>query len=116
MIGPISRTPIHPVRPVKGRSKRYEVEADATVESRSETRATKLHDISETGASLLGSPPVLTNDLFVELHLEGQRSLKAEIVREFEGGYAVKFDQSNTGGMLSAQELQDFRAAVRPGV
>lgn len=112
MLGPINRAPIHPIRPIKGRSHRFEVEADAMVESRGETNATRLRDISETGASLLGSTPVLTNDLFVELHLEGQRSLRAEVVREFEGGYAVRFDTDETGGALSQQELNNFRSSA----
>jgi len=116
MIGPISRAPVRPVRPIKGRSHRFEVEAEATIESQGEVSATKLRDISETGASLLGSAPVLTNDLFVELHLEGQRSLRAEVVREFEGGYAVKFDNAGARGTLSQQELNDFRSAVSPGI
>ena len=78
MIGPIAnrpKLPVRPTSPVRRRSPRLEVELDATIESDGTEQPAQIRDLSTTGAAIFGSPPKLSNDMFVELHLEGQRSL-----------------------------------------
>jgi len=114
MIGPIANrphTPIRPVSPVRRRSPRMEVELDATIESDGVEQSAQIHDLSTTGAAIFGTRPELSNDMFVELHIEGERSRKANIVREFEGGYAVKFDGAKNA--ISAEQLSAFQAGTR---
>ena len=117
MIGPTTNRPtlpIKPAAPVRKRSPRLEVELDATIESDGIEQPAQIRDLSASGAAIFGSPPKLSNDMFVELHMEGQRSLKANIVREFQGGYAVQFD--GTKNAISAKQLLVYQNAARSGL
>jgi len=117
MIAPITNRPnlpIKPTAPVRKRSPRLEVELDATIESDGIEHPAQIRDLSTTGAAIFGSPPKLSNDMFIELHLEGQRSLKANVVREFQGGYAVQFD--GTKNAVSAEQLSAFQNAAQGGL
>jgi len=117
MIGPTTyrpNLPIKPTSPVRRRDPRLEVELDATIESDGIEQPAQIRDLSTTGAAIFGSPPKLSNDMFVELHMEGQRSLKANIVREFQGGYAVQFDGAKNA--ISAKQLSAFQNAARNGL
>ena len=117
MIGPITtrpHAPIKPTAPVRKRSPRVEIELDATIESGGLEQSAHIRDLSTTGAAIFGSPPKLSNDMFVELHMEGQRSLKANVVREFQGGYAVQFEGKNN--TISAGQLSAFQNAARGGL
>jgi len=116
MTGPITNRPNQPIRPtapVRKRSRRLQVELDATIESDGIERTAQIRDLSTTGAAIFGPPPKLSNDMFVDLHIEGQRSLKANVVREFGGGYAVQFD--GTQNMISAEQLVAFQQSARKG-
>ena len=117
MIGPITnrpKLPIKPAAPVRRRSSRLEVELDATIESDGIERPAQIRDLSATGAAIFGSPPKLSNDMFVELHLEGQKSLKANVVRKFQGGYAIQFDGPKNA--VSAEQLSAFQNAAQAGL
>ncbi len=117
MIGPIANrphAPIRPTSPVRRRSPRMEIELDATIESDGVEQSAQIQDLSTTGAAIFGTRPELSNDMFVELHIEGERSRKANIVREFEGGYAVRFDGPKNA--LSADQLSAFQEAARGGL
>jgi hypothetical protein len=117
MIGPVNNRPSAPIRPaapVRRRSPRMEIELDATIESEGVAHTAQVRDVSTTGAAIFGSKPKLSNDMFVELHMEGHRSLKASVVREFPDGYAVQFNDADKA--ISAQELSEFKNAARSGI
>ena len=96
MIGPVSISPRHPIKPtarVKRRAKSEEVELDATLESNGTEHAVQVRNFTPAGATVYGSKPKLSNDMFVELHIEGQESLQATVVSEVAGGYVIRFGQ-----------------------
>jgi hypothetical protein len=94
MIGPVSTSPKFPIKatsPVKRRSNSKEIEFDGTLESEGMGHAVHVRDFSSSGATVYGSKPKLSNDMFVELHIEGQESRKATVVSEVLGGYVIRF-------------------------
>lgn len=95
MIGPVSTSPKFPIKAtsrVRRRAKSEEVELDGTLESEGTGHAVQVRNFSASGATVYGSKPKLSNDMFVELHIEGQESRKAKVVSEVLGGYVIKFD------------------------
>jgi hypothetical protein len=67
-----------------------------------------VQDISESGAAIVADRTVYENDQFVELHMEGRESMNGRVVRQFEGGYAVAFEDEATKKKM-ADELEKFR-------
>jgi len=108
MVGPIQNTPTHSPMTQRNRSKRFAVDFDATVEADGQQAAVHVQDISESGAALLGDSPELTNEQFMDLHIEGYSRLQGRVVRKFAGGYAMQFD-GETGPKISEEELAAFR-------
>ncbi len=117
MIGPISNRPNNPVRPtsaVRRQNPRLDVNLNAIIESDGTEHHAEIRDVSTTGAAILGSPPKLSNDMFVALHIEGMNSLDAKVVREFQGGYAVHFTDPKHA--INEQQMSKFRSATQRGI
>lgn len=117
MLGPISNkssAPIRPTSPARRRSPRLEVNLGAVVESEGVETPSQIKDVSSSGAAIFGSPPKLSNEMFVILHLEGMQSKEAKVVREFDGGYAVQFN--GTANAIPDEQLSRFRSATRNGI
>jgi hypothetical protein len=117
MVGPISNrssSPIKPVSPAQRRSPRLEVNLGAIVESDGVETPSQIKDVSTSGAAIFGSPPKLSNEMFVTLHVEGMNSMDAKVVREFEGGYAIQFD--GPANAIPDEHLSSFRAATKGGI
>ena len=67
-------------RPTRAKTAAREVEAEVL-------------DISRSGAALQSSV-VLDNNAFVELHIEGVGDMEGRVARSYDGGFAVKFEDS----------------------
>ncbi len=99
MISPVSVNPTFPIKPaarVKRRAKTDEVELEleGTLQSNGAEHPVQVRNFSTSGASVFGSNPKLSNDMFVELHIAGQESLKGTVVSEVAGGYVLQFEST----------------------
>ncbi len=114
MVGPIQTSTPNMSMTERQRSKRFSVDIEASVESEGQTAPVLVRDISESGAAILGDAPELTNEQFLDLHIEGYNRLHGRVVREFSGGYAMQFS-SEDGPAISEEELAEFRrkAAIK---
>ncbi len=90
------------------RSPRFPVDLNAYVEANGKEMPAHLQDISSTGAALFGDVPDMSNEQFLDLHVEGYQRLQGRVVREFAGGYALQFDDENAP-TISDAELEKFR-------
>lgn len=68
-----------------------------------------VQDISESGAAIATDNPIYSNDQFVELHIEGHQRLSGRVVREFQGGYALAFEDNKASQMKMAEDIEKFR-------
>lgn len=108
MVGPIQNSPTHSSLTQRNRGQRFAVDINAKIEADGLETPVRVQDISETGAALLGDAPELTNEQFMDLHIEGYDRLQGRVVRKFSGGYAMQFD-GETGPKISEEELSEFR-------
>jgi len=90
------------------RSPRHPINLNGYVEAEGNAFPALLQDISNTGAALLGDIPDLSNEQFLDLHVEGYQRLQGRVVRQFAGGYALQFDEENEP-VISDEELARFR-------
>ncbi|NQV99112.1 MAG: PilZ domain-containing protein [Rhodospirillales bacterium] len=114
MVGPIQNPPARPALTQRNRGQRFSLDLAASVAYDEAETAVRIQDISESGVALLGEPPALTNEQFLDLHIEGHKRLQGRVVRQFAGGYAMQFD-GDTGPAISEQELADFRKKAASG-
>lgn len=108
MVGPIQGSPTHSSLTQRNRSRRFSVDLEASVAVDGTEAPARIQDISESGVALVGEAPKLSNEQFLDLHVEGYDRLQGRVVRKFQGGYAVQFD-GETGPTISEQELAEFR-------
>lgn len=108
MVGPVSVLNPLSSSSNRKRSPRYAVDLEARVEADGNEEQVVLHDISESGAAIMGDWTKMTNQQFLEIHVAGYGRLQGEVVRQFDGGYAIEFDDSDGAG-VSEQELAKFR-------
>jgi len=113
-IGPIDQSRTDQRRPERdGANKRqfprYVLDVPAEVTGDAGSQDALLHDISEGGAAVLAPQPLFTNDQFVELHMEGQSGLRGRVVREFQGGYALEFEESPAENEKRREQVDNFR-------
>ena len=92
----------------KERSQRFAVDMDAVVEADGREHSAHIQDISRTGAAIAGKAPKMTNQQFLDLHIEGYDRMQGRVVREFDGGYALQFEEDN-GPAITEEELARFR-------
>ncbi len=99
------------------RHERFKVDVKARALVDGHPHDVRVLDISESGAAIQSTPaaPVVGNDHFVELHLEGQKHLQGRVVRNFEGGYALEFEVDEKRQEEMRQELEKFRKIVGRG-
>jgi len=91
------------------RHERLKVNVPArTVGKPGEQRVT-VQDVSETGAAIAVDEAIYSNDEFVELHIEGHERRTGRVVREFAGGYALKFEDNRHNDKKMAEEIEKFR-------
>jgi len=69
-------------------------------------------DISEGGAAVQLTGPEITNDMFVALHLEGNEQIDGRVVRNFEGGFALKFESDEEKQADIREEVEKFKNIV----
>ena len=108
MVGPIQNSPTHSSLTQRNRSRRFSVDLEASVEVAGVEAPVRIQDISESGVALVGEAPKMSNEQFLDLHIEGYDRFQGRVVRKFAGGYAMQFD-GETGPKISEQELADFR-------
>ena len=68
-------------------------------------------DISPGGAGLRVDQPI-DNNAFVELHMEGMRTVPGRVARNFASGIGVEFDLGEGERKDMEKELIKFRIAV----
>jgi len=91
------------------RDKRVEVNVPArTVGAQGEHQGV-VQDISASGAAIASEEANYSNDQFVELHMEGYEKRAGRVVREFSGGYALKFELDEKLARKMAEEIEKFR-------
>ena len=108
MVGRIHNPPVRLGLTQRERSQRHSVDLEASVAFGEDEESVRVQDVSATGAALLGDAPELTNEQFLDLHIEGFDRLQGKVVRRFTGGYALQFD-GETGPAISEEELAEFR-------
>jgi len=69
-----------------------------------------VRDISLSGAAIATDKALFTNDDFVELQVEGHGNISGRVVRQFQGGYAMAFDEDSAEKRELAEEIEKFRA------
>ncbi len=111
MVGTIQNAPMNSSLTQRNRSRRFAVDLEASVEANGIEAPVRIQDISESGAAVLGDAPDMTNEQFLDLHIEGYNRLQGRVVRQFVGGYALQFD-GDSGPTISAEELAEFREMV----
>jgi len=103
-----------PVTSNSRRFERFDVNLPArTVDKDGNEYEAQVTDISAGGASVSLSaeaPGQFSNEAFVELQLEGYDRYQGRVVREFDGGYALEFDQSARARARMAEEIEKFQA------
>ena len=105
-----------PVTDNSRRFERYNVKLPArAIDEHGEAFEATVTDISAGGAAVsldTEVPGQFSNEAFLELQFEGHDRLKARVVREFAGGYALEFDQSPKDRERMAEEVKKFQAAT----
>jgi len=89
---------------------RYQLDLTARAIADGEGHPAVVQDISEGGASIAVDNALFTNDEFVELQVEGHSNLSGRVVRQFQGGYAMEFDEDTAEKRKLAEEIEKFRA------
>jgi len=95
----------------KRRYERFEVNLPTEVRSADGNFQATLVDVSEGGAAVQLDKTGFGNDLFVALHTDGHEDLHGRIVREFDGGFALSFDDEEEQERARA-EIEKFRATI----
>jgi len=75
----------------KRRHERHQLARDVRIEINGETIIGETRDISLSGVAVNG-PTTLSNDQFVQLHIENIGDMTGHVVRRFDDGFAVEFD------------------------
>lgn len=114
MVGSIRSSSTDSALTQRNRSRRFPVDLEASIEIEGVESPARIQDISESGVALVGDAPKLSNEQFLDLHIEGYSRLQGRVVREFAGGYAMQFD-SNSRLKISEQELTEFRQRAERG-
>ena len=91
------------------RHERLKVDVPARTVGKSGEQRAVVQDISETGAAIAVGESIYSNDQFVELHIEGHERRTGRVVREFAGGYALKFEDNRHNDKKMAEEIEKFR-------
>lgn len=113
MVDPIASSPlIQGYTEQRKRSQRHAVNLKGTIEGDGIDETVHIQDISNTGVAIFGEMPEMTNHQFLDLHIEGYKSIHGHVVRQFEGGYALEFKE-NTKHVITDQELAAFRKMAR---
>ena len=91
------------------RHERLKVDVPARTVGKPGEQRVIVQDISESGAAIAVDEPIYSNDQFVELHIEGHEGRSGRVVREFAGGYALKFEDNQNDDKKMAEEIEKFR-------
>ena len=89
------------------RSQRHAVELKGSIEGVGIDQTVHIQDISNTGMATVGEAPLMCNDQFLNIHIEGYKRMHGHIVRQFEGGHALKFEE-NAKHVITDEELTAF--------
>jgi hypothetical protein len=93
------------------RYERFEVCLPTRVQDAHVSFDATLVDVSEGGAAIQFDQPLYSNDQFVELHTAGYQTLHGRVVRQFQGGMALEFDDEEERKRVR-EEIAKFRAVV----
>jgi hypothetical protein len=93
------------------RYERFEVRLPTRVQDEHGSYEATLLDVSEGGAAVHFDQPRYSNDQFVELHTAGYEILHGRVVRQFQGGMALEFDDEEER-KRAREEIAKFRAVV----
>ena len=91
------------------RHERLTVNVPARTIGKPGTQRAIVQDISVSGASIVADESIYSNNQFVELHMEGHEQRTGRVVREFAGGYALKFEEDANDREKMAEEIEKFR-------
>ena len=64
------------------------------------------------GAAIELKGPEITNDMFVALHLEGSEQIDSRVVRNFDGGFALKFESDKAKQKHIREEVEKFKDII----
>ena len=93
------------------RYRRFAARAPVQAEVEGKSFDGHLTDISAGGAAVALPPtPMFSNDMFVELHMEGYGHRQGKIVRDLPDGYAVEFNEADEIKERIAAELERLHA------
>lgn len=62
--------------------------------------------------AIVGEAPVLSNDQFLNINIEGCKRMHGHVARQFEGGYALKFKE-NAKHVITDEELNTLRKMAK---
>ena len=92
MVEPIGTSaPVQAYTGQRKRSQRHAVNLNASIEGEGIEQSVHIQDISNTGVAIVGEMPVMSNDQFLDIHIEGYKRMQGHVARKFEGGYALEF-------------------------
>lgn len=91
MTDKIPRSPASGAYVDKRRHRRHGLQKNVRLEVDGEVVVGETYDISLSGVSVL-SDTHLSNDAFVQMHIDTVGEMTGHVVRETDGGFAVEFD------------------------
>lgn len=62
--------------------------------------------------AIVGEAPVMSNDQFLNINIEGYKRMHGHVARQFEGDYVLKFKE-NAKHVITDEELTAFRRMAK---
>ena len=62
--------------------------------------------------AIVGVAPVMSNDQFLNINIEGYKRMHGHVARQFEGGYVLKFKE-NAKHVITDEELNTLRKMAK---
>lgn len=62
--------------------------------------------------AIVGEAPVMSNDQFLNINIEGDKRMHGHVARQFEGGYVLKFKE-NAKHVITDEELNTLRRMAK---
>ena len=66
-----------------------------------------------TGGAAVTDVPLFSNDMFIELHMEGVATMEGRVVRQVGSGFALVFDDKYEGNKEARHARDDFVKTLR---
>jgi len=94
------------------RHPRFEINQPGKVVADGETLDATVVNVSAGGAAVTGTP-MISNDMFIELHMEGFQKMEGRVVRQVGSGFALAFEDKYDGNKEARAAREDFVKSLR---